>query len=240
VLTFDQNPHAMTNFPNEVTTSPWVEWGMFWGIVLPLAALTFWVIYNVLIVEARRKLDQYRQKTIETIVETGARAFAEPATMLISAAQTYADSVEARFCHTDALCQLIEGLQKDLNDALNAKTTIVGPHGVNGGLSASNVTGGTVINIAVNQSGHVVDGQPQTVMPASPSVVSTSPSLKIADKPKDQTSQVWLALSALIALWQNKTGMDAILKGVHDCLLQAKPFVPPRLDGSGRLLGPHV
>lgn len=103
------------------------------------------------------------------------------------------------------------------------------------------MSGGTVINIAVNQGG-VVAGEPVAAgaTPHTESAGEVKPELDKTLTPDEQSEAIWKSIQRLFSYWKNLNVVTAALRSAQQQLMFSPPFEWPReelrFDPSGRKL----
>lgn len=160
------------------------------------------------------------------------RAISDGTTGSQSDVETHAKAVleadESAFGRLNAFAKLLETRTRALSSALSptaerAETAedIRRRQGA-GPVGGAMGTNGTVINIAVNQSGQIVPPVPECI-----TVSEASSELKGRSFALSRAARLWLALQKLSDLWRDKVLIRAYYHGVQAQLLRAEGWSPP-------------
>lgn len=233
----DANPY-FSHFPDVTQTQNWLEWSIFWAVLIPICLVVLIVIIRTVRSETHRKLARSREAMITHVVSKGNETFAETRERLNSAALSYRLDIAQTFQHTSALSSLAHELSETLDKALNAKASVVSSHqGGQGNATA----GGMVFNINVSQPQmHVHNDKGGAASSADLSQVkfpeaapvplsqTAGPALKYMAPAQDHVSRVFMALSDFIKSYQSGSGMRELLSKMQIALFYPRGFKRPK------------
>ncbi len=94
-----------------------------------------------------------------------------------------------------------------------------------GGTGPSHVSGGTVINIAVNGSG---DAQAVANAHAAPAPAPVGSSEKVPMSPDEKSESVWKAVQKLFNYWKNRAAVIAAFRAAQQQLMASPAWEDPR------------
>jgi len=97
-----------------------------------------------------------------------------------------------------------------------------------GGTGPSHVSGGTIINIAVNGSG---DAQAvASPYSAAPAPAPSGPAPKVPMTPDEKSESVWKAVQKLFNHWKNRAAVIAAFRAAQQQLMASPAWEDPRED----------
>ncbi|MDC7682292.1 hypothetical protein PQU92_03340 [Asticcacaulis sp. BYS171W] len=145
------------------------------------------------------------------------------------------------FPNTNALVDLVSKHHGALIKAASAIKEVEADKAKTSAATAAGMSGGTVINIAVNQGGAVTadpDGRAPVqaigAMGGDVNYPGKAEAKKASAPGFDKATKVWLLLQKLAAQWRDLTLMTAQYAAVQKQLNQSPPFHPPEtLPGAG-------
>lgn len=206
---------ALSDFPTDVPPNyDWIMW-----LLITACLVVFGCILSFRYMRASSRSQKSvaidtRARAVMEVLSPGAKAAKGN---LVEAAGACNDAVKAQFKDTLALSVALNKVMSGLNGAIEGtKKEAYAPKSP---LVPGQMTGGTIINIAIG-----ADGKPLADTPAP---ALDMPAARIRMSPEEQQSAIWLAVQKLFDYWKNLSVVTEAYKAAQRQLCEADRWVPP-------------
>ena len=219
---------AVTDFPTDAV----VHYDFLFWLTLTVALIVLASIITVVFKNAHRDAASGTGNAIQDRVKAVMKALSVAAKAgpdeQIDKAVAGREAVSENFGATLALSNALNKAVGKLNTAIDGTKEEVY---VAKGIGAGQVTGGTVINIAVNAG----DGQPQALAgpyAAPAAAVVTAPADKVPMTADEKSESIWKAVQKLFNYWKNLSAVTAAFRAAQAQLMSSPAWEDPREEAA--------